>query len=108
MKMSSQNGPSTLSLRLRWPEWWSGRMHLDFDLIGVIGKALKAAAPAAGIESATFDPGVKTSDPRHGDFQANGVLAAARSAGRPPRPMAEGVAGALGPEVRVAFGVPDH
>ncbi len=80
-------------------------MHLDFDLIGELGKALKAAASAAGIESASFDPGVRTSDPRHGDFQANGVLAAAKSAGRPPRPMAEKVAGALGPEIREHFDV---
>jgi arginyl-tRNA synthetase len=80
-------------------------MHLDFDLIGVLGKALKAAAPSAGIESAAFDPGVRTSDPRHGDFQANGVLAAAKSAGRSPRPVAEAVAGALGAEILNHFDV---
>ncbi len=51
----------------------------------------------------SFEPGVRTSDPRHGDFQANGVLAAAKKAGKPPRPMAEAVAGALGPEIREAL-----
>jgi len=52
-------------------------------------RALADAAAAAGIEPGAFEPGVRTSDPRHGDFQANGVLAAAKRAGKPPRPIAE-------------------
>jgi arginyl-tRNA synthetase len=80
-------------------------MHLAFDLIGELEKALKAAAAAAGIEPGTFEPGVRTADPRHGDFQANGVLAAAKRAGKPPRPMAEAIAAGLGSDVREGFAI---
>jgi len=77
-------------------------MHLGFDLIGGLEEALRAAA---GGEQGTFEPGVRTADPRHGDFQANGVLAAAKRSGRPPRPMAEAIASALGDDIRGAFEV---
>src|ERR1019366_5735933 len=77
-------------------------MHLAFDLIGELERALKAAA---GGDPATFEPGVRTADPRHGDFQANGVLAAAKRSGRPPRPMAEAIAGGLAHPLRAGFGV---
>jgi arginyl-tRNA synthetase len=80
-------------------------MHLAFDLIGELEGALKAAALSAGLEPGTFEPGVRTSDPRHGDFQANGVLATAKRAGKPPRPIAESVASALAPDIREAFDV---
>ncbi len=80
-------------------------MHLAFDLIGELEGALKAAAAAAGIDPGTFEPGVRTADPRHGDFQANGVLAAAKRSGRPPRPMAEAIAGGLADPVRAGFEV---
>jgi|CZKI01.1.fsa_nt_gi arginyl-tRNA synthetase len=77
-------------------------MHLAFDLIGELERALKAAA---GGDPATFEPGVRTADPRHGDFQANGVLAAAKRSGKPPRPMAEAIASALTDDVRGGFEV---
>lgn len=80
-------------------------MHPAFDLIGEIEEALRAAAAAAGIEPGAFEPGVRTADPRHGDFQANGVLAAAKKAGKPPRPMAEAIASSLGNGVRDSFDV---
>jgi arginyl-tRNA synthetase len=80
-------------------------MHLAFDLIGELEAALKAAAPAAGVDPGTFEPGVRTADPRHGDFQANGVLAAAKRAGKPPRPMAEAIAAGLSGAVREGFDV---
>lgn len=72
-------------------------MHLAFDLIGELDQALRKAAPAAGLEEASFQPGVRTSDPRHGDFQANGVLAAAKRMGKPPRALAEALVAALPP-----------
>ena len=78
-------------------------MHLAFDLIGELEGALKAAAAAAGIDPGAFEPGVRTSDPRHGDFQANGVLAAAKRAGKPPRPMADAVASGLSGNIREGF-----
>src|ERR1700722_7295515 len=80
-------------------------MHLAFDLIGELEVALKAAALSSGIEPGSFEPGVRTSDPRHGDFQANGVLGAAKRAGRPPRPVAETIVAALGQESREGFDV---
>src|SRR5580658_6040288 len=80
-------------------------MHLAFDLIGELERALTAAAAAAGVEPGSFVPEVRTSDPRHGDFQANGVLGAAKRAGKPPRPIAEAIAGALAQGVRDGFEV---
>jgi arginyl-tRNA synthetase len=80
-------------------------MHLAFDLIGELERALAAAAAAAGIEPGSFEPGVRTSDPRHGDFQANGVLAAAKRAGKPPRPIAEAVVAGLPDTLRSCFDV---
>ena len=78
-------------------------MHLAFDLIGELERALAAAAAVAGLEEGSFEPGVRTSDPRHGDFQANGVLAAAKRAGKPPRPIAESVVAHLPEAIRAAF-----
>jgi len=80
-------------------------MHLAFDLIGELERALRDAGAGAGIERASFDPGVRTADARHGDFQANGVLGAAKRAGRPPRPLAEAVAAALPADIRSGFEV---
>jgi arginyl-tRNA synthetase len=80
-------------------------MQLAFDLIGELERALAAAAASSGLDPAAFAAGVRTADPRHGDFQANGVLAAAKRAGRPPRPMAEALAAALPGDVREAFEV---
>ena len=47
----------------------------------------KAATSVPGFE-ADFDPELKSSDPRHADFQANGVLAAAKKAKANPRALA--------------------
>ncbi len=80
-------------------------MHLAFDLIVELDRALLSAAAAAGVEAGTFQPGVRTSDPRHGDFQANGVLGAAKRAGRPPRPLAEALVAHLPESVRRDFDV---
>jgi arginyl-tRNA synthetase len=81
------------------------RMHLAFDLIGELETALVAAAVSAGIEPGSFEPGVRTSDPRHGDFQANGVLAAAKRAGKPPRPIAEAVVAKLPDALKESFDI---
>ncbi|GBL43210.1 arginine--tRNA ligase [Verrucomicrobiota bacterium] len=47
----------------------------------------KAAASVPGLEG-DFNPELKPSDPRHADFQANGVLAAAKKAKANPRALA--------------------
>src|SRR5580658_6363590 len=80
-------------------------MHLAFDLIGELERALTAAAAAAGVEPGSFVPEVRTSDPRHGDFQANGVLGAAKKAGKPPRPIAEAIVRGLPADIREGFEV---
>jgi len=80
-------------------------MHLAFDLISKLEGALRDAARAAGVDPSTFEPGVRTADPRNGDFQANGVLGAAKRAAKAPRQMAEAVASALPGEIRDGFEV---
>ncbi len=70
-----------------------------------LNAALKEAAGRAGLDAAAFVPGVRTADPRHGDFQANGILALAKRSGVNPRGLAEQVASALAPEVRGQFAV---
>jgi arginyl-tRNA synthetase len=47
----------------------------------------KAAASVPGLEG-DFNPELKPSDPRHADFQANGILAAAKKAKANPRTLA--------------------
>jgi arginyl-tRNA synthetase len=74
-------------------------------MIGRLEEALRTAAQAAGIGTGPFEPGVRTADARHGDFQANGVLAAAKKAGKPPRPVAEAIVAALGPDLREDFDI---
>ena len=54
----------------------------------------KAAASVPGFE-AGFDPELKPSDPRHADFQANGVLAAAKKAKANPRALASALVEAV-------------
>ena len=78
-------------------------MQLGFDLIATLEAALKTAAPGAGLDPVTFEPGVRTSDPRHGDFQANGVLAAAKKMGKAPRPLAESLVANLPAETLEGF-----
>src|SRR5208283_1549920 len=80
-------------------------MRLAFDLIGRLERALEASAMAAGFEPGVFEPGVRTADARHGDFQANGVLALARREGKPPRPVAEAIASGLPDDIGADFEV---
>jgi arginyl-tRNA synthetase len=53
-----------------------------------------AALTVPGLGDA-FDPELKPSDPRHADFQANGVLAAAKKAKANPRALATALVDAL-------------
>ena len=54
-------------------------MHVTFNLAAELDAALKTAAQQAGLEADSFSPEVRTADPRHGDFQSNGVLAYAKA-----------------------------
>ncbi len=51
-------------------------------------KVIAAAAPE-GVDRAAFARAVRPAgDPRHGDYQANGCMAAGKALGRPPRELA--------------------
>ena len=75
-------------------------MSVSFNLAADLAAALKNAAAAAGLDPAKFVPEVRTADPAHGDFQANGVLAYARQAKVSPRALADQLVAALSPDVR--------
>ena len=62
------------------PVWFNPARELDALL-------RKVAPKVAGFE-ADFDPELRPSDPRHADFQANGVLAVAKKAKANPRALA--------------------
>jgi arginyl-tRNA synthetase len=70
-------------------------MHVPFNLATALDSDLRAAATAAGLESAAFAPEVRTTDPKHGDFQANGVLGYAKARKLNPRAVAEQLVAAL-------------
>jgi arginyl-tRNA synthetase len=70
-------------------------MHVSFDLAAALDTAMKTAATAAGLDAAAFNPELRTADPRHGDFQANGVLAYAKAHKLNPRAVAEQLIAAL-------------
>ncbi|HVU36563.1 MAG TPA: arginine--tRNA ligase [Opitutaceae bacterium] len=81
-------------------------MHVSFNLADELDAALKAAAVAAGLaDAAAFVPEVRTADPRHGDFQANGVLGYAKARKLNPRQVAEQLAAALPAAVRDAYDI---
>jgi arginyl-tRNA synthetase len=61
--------------------------------------------PSRSTSPPIFSPEVRTADPRHGDFQANGVLAYAKREKQNPRAVAEKVIAALAPQVRNDFDV---
>ena len=79
-------------------------MHVSFNLAADLDAALAAAAFAAGLpDAAAFSPEVRTADPRHGDFQANGVLGYAKARKLNPRATAEQLVAALPASVRESF-----
>ncbi|MBI5771708.1 MAG: arginine--tRNA ligase [Verrucomicrobia bacterium] len=79
-------------------------MHVSFNLAADLDTVLKSTAAAAGLEdAAAFAPEVRTADPRHGDFQANGVLGYAKARKLNPRATAEKLVAALPDSVREAY-----
>lgn len=63
--------------------------ELPFNPADAIDATLRAAAAQLGLDTDSFDPQVRTADPRFGDFQANGILPFAKKSGQPPRALAE-------------------
>jgi arginyl-tRNA synthetase len=80
-------------------------MPVSFNLLTDVEAALVNAATSVGLAAAEFTPEVRTADARHGDFQANGVLAFAKRQKQNPRAVAEKVVAALDPETRERFSV---
>ena len=72
-------------------------MHVSFDIAADLDATLRSAAVQAGLEP-WFEPDVRTADPRHGDFQANGVLGYAKARKLNPRTVATQLIAALPPE----------
>ncbi len=77
-------------------------MHASFNLAATFDAVLKTAATSAGFDAAEFSPEVRTADPKHGDFQANGVLPYAKRTKQNPRALAEKLVAALPADVREA------
>ena len=81
-------------------------MHVPFDPAAGLDEVLRSAAVAAGLPDADgFRPEVRTADPRHGDFQANGVLGHAKARKLNPRAVAEQLIAALPAGIRDSFDV---
>ncbi len=80
-------------------------MTVAFNLATAVEAALAKAAAAAGLDAAAFSPDVRPADPRHGDYQANGVLGYAKSRKLNPRATAEQLVAALAPEIRDEFDI---
>ncbi|HEV8073554.1 MAG TPA: arginine--tRNA ligase [Opitutaceae bacterium] len=75
-------------------------MQVSFAVAAHLEAALKTAANRAGLEAAAFVPEVRPADPRHGDFQANGVLGYAKARKLNPRAVAEQLVSALPEDIQ--------
>jgi arginyl-tRNA synthetase len=75
-------------------------MPVSFNLAAEFDAVLKAAAAVAGLDAAAFTPEVRIADPKHGDFQANGVLGYAKARKQNPRGLAEQLVAALPADLR--------
>lgn len=80
-------------------------MQVSFNLSADVEAAMFSAAQAIGLVRERFTPEVRTADPKHGDFQANGVLAYAKREKQNPRALAEKLVGALDPATRERFDI---
>ncbi len=67
----------------------------NVNIPGQIGDRVTQALDAIGFDSSGFDPAIRSSDPRFGDFQANGLLSLAGRERMNPRVLAERVAAVI-------------
>lgn len=70
-------------------------MPVPFNFATAIAAALNEAASSLELDASIFAPDVRTADPRHGDFQGNGVLPYAKRTRQNPRALAEKIVAAL-------------
>jgi arginyl-tRNA synthetase len=75
-------------------------MRVSFNLAAELDTVLKTAAGVAGLDAAAFAPEVRIADPKHGDYQANGVLGYAKQRKENPRAVAEKLVAAIPADVR--------
>ncbi len=81
-------------------------MHVSFNLGDDLDAAVRSAAGLAGLaDPAALIPEIRTADPRHGDFQANGVLGYAKARRLNPRAVAEQLVAALDPALAAQYEV---
>ncbi len=80
-------------------------MLAPFNFAIALDQGLQAAAQAAGLDLALFSAEVRTADPRHGDFQANGALPYAKGQRCNPREIAQKLVAALPADVADDFAV---
>lgn len=73
-----------------------------FNPAPALADLLRAAGPAAGFDD-SFAPDVRPADPRHGDFQANGVLPWAKAQRSNPRAAAQKLLDAVSPTLPAAW-----
>ncbi|AHF89153.1 arginyl-tRNA synthetase [Opitutaceae bacterium TAV5] len=78
-------------------------MSVPFHVASALEVALTSAAARAGLDAASFAPDVRTADPKHGDYQANGVLGYAKREKQNPRALAEKLVAALDEATRAGF-----
>ena len=81
-------------------------MHVSFNLAADLDTALRSAVVLAGLaEADAFSPEVRTADPRHGDFQANGTLGYAKARKLNPRAVAGQIVAVLPADLREHYDV---
>jgi len=80
-------------------------MQVSFNPVADVEAAMTQAAKALGLDCARFAPEVRSADPKHGDFQANGVLAYAKREKQNPRALAEQFVTALDASTRARFDI---
>ncbi|WP_221030992.1 arginine--tRNA ligase [Actomonas aquatica] len=80
-------------------------MSVPFNFATSIESALQSAATSLELDLSLFAPEVRTADPRHGDFQANGVLPYAKRTQQNPRALGEKMLAALPAELLAEFDV---
>jgi len=80
-------------------------MSVSFNLATSIESAVLNAAEKAGADLSVFTADVRTADPRHGDFQANGALPYAKRTQQNPRAFAQKLVEALSAEISAEFDV---
>ena len=80
-------------------------MQIQFNLAHQLDALLSEAASKAGLDAKQFKAEVRSADPVHGDYQANGVLGYAKQNKANPRAIATSLLGALPSELNEVFDI---